>query len=89
MTARQPLYWLGWLGTALLTLTVFALLLDIPGTVDKTRIVRAATLVGLLALSSTAYFAAVRLVLRHTWPRGTLWAVLGLPRTQASSAASP
>jgi hypothetical protein len=59
-------------------LTVFALLLDIPGTVDRARIVRVATLVGLLALSSVVYFAAVRLVLRHSWPRGTLWAVLGV-----------
>ena len=78
MRARGPLCWLAWLGTALLMLTVFALLLDIPGTVDKTRIVRVATLVGLLALSSIVYFAAVRLVLRHTWPGGTLWAVLGV-----------
>lgn len=78
MMARGPLCWLAWLGAALLTLTVFALVLDIPSTVDEARILRVATLVGLLALSSTVYFAAVRLVLRHTWPRGTLGAVLGV-----------
>jgi hypothetical protein len=30
MTARMPLRWLVWLGTALLALTLFGLLLDVP-----------------------------------------------------------
>jgi hypothetical protein len=47
---------------------MFALVLDIPSTVDEVRILRVATLVGLLALSSTVYFAAVRLVLRPRHP---------------------
>ena len=59
-------------------LTVFALLVDVPSTVGEVHVLRVATLVGLLALSSTVYFAAVRLVLRYTWPRGTLGAVLGV-----------
>ncbi|WP_084623220.1 glycosyltransferase 87 family protein [Acidisphaera rubrifaciens] len=75
---RRPLYRLGSLGAALLTLTVLALLLDIPASFDTARTVRVAILVGLLALSSGLYFAAVRLVLRHTWPRGTVWVVLGV-----------
>ena len=53
---------------ALLTLTMFALVLDIPSTVDALRILRVAILVGLLALSSTVYFAAVRLVLTTAHP---------------------
>jgi hypothetical protein len=68
MMARAPLCWLTWLGAALLTLTMFALVLDIPSTVDEVRILRVATLVGLLALSSTVYFAAVRLVPRPRHP---------------------
>src|ERR1700677_75014 len=78
MMVRGPLCWLTWLGAALLVLTVFALLVDVPSTVGEVHVLRVATLVGLLALSSTVYFAAVRLVLRYTWPRGTLGAVLGV-----------
>lgn len=54
MTAVGPLCWLGWLGTALLMLTIFTLLLNVLATVDKTRIVRVTTLA---ALTSSAHFA--------------------------------
>jgi hypothetical protein len=54
MTAMGPLCWLGWLGTALLMLTIFTLLLNVPATVDKTRIVRVTTPA---TLTSSAYFA--------------------------------
>lgn len=77
MTARGPLHWLALLGAALLTLTVFGLLLDVPETTGDGRVVRMGLLVGTLTLSAAAYFAAVRLILRHAWPRCTIWIVLG------------
>ncbi len=78
MTSRPPRYWLACLGAALLTLTVFGLLLDVPATAGEVRLVRMAVLVGLLVLAAAVYFAAVRLVLRYAWPRGTTWVVLGV-----------
>lgn len=78
MTTRAPLSRLTWLGAALLVLTLFGLLVGEQAAVDEVRVSRLAILVGLLALSSAVYFAAVRLVLRNTWPRGTLWSVLGM-----------
>jgi len=35
-------------------------------------------LLGLLALPTAAYFAAVRLILRYAWPRCAIWVVLGV-----------
>jgi hypothetical protein len=29
-------------------------------------------------VAGAIYFAAVRLILRHVWPRGTVWIVLGV-----------
>jgi alpha-1,6-mannosyltransferase len=78
MTARPPLCCLAWLAAALLALTVFGLLLDVPLTAGEVRLVRMAELVGLLVLSAAVYFAAVRLVLRYAWPRTTTWLVLGV-----------
>jgi hypothetical protein len=49
------------LGAALLTLTAFGLLLDVPATAGEVRFARMAVLVGLLVLSAALYFAAVRL----------------------------
>jgi alpha-1,6-mannosyltransferase len=66
------------LGAALLTLTAFGLLLDVPAIPGEVRLARMAVLVGLLVLSAAVYFAAVRLVLRDAWPRGTTWVVLGV-----------
>jgi len=78
MTANAPLRWLTWLGAALLALTIFALLLDVPASTGDVRFLRVSMLVGLLALSAGIYFAAVRLILRHTWPRCAIWIVLGV-----------
>ena len=75
----KALFWLPIaLGAALLALAAGGLLLDIPASIGEARILRVNTPVGLLMLSATIYFAAVRLVLRHTWPRGTAWIALGV-----------
>ena len=78
MTPKAPLYWLTWLGTALVALTISGLLLDVPARTGDVRFLRVSMLVGLLAFSAGIYFAAVRLILRHTWPRCTIWIVLGV-----------
>jgi alpha-1,6-mannosyltransferase len=78
MTAKAPQRWLTWLGAALLALTMFGLLLDVPATTGDVRFLRVSMLVGLLVFSAAIYFAAVRLILRHTWPRCTIWVVLGV-----------
>jgi alpha-1,6-mannosyltransferase len=78
MTARMPLRWLLWLGTALLALTLFGLLLDVPAVAGDERAFRVTILLGLLVLAAAVYFAAVRLILRHAWPRGTVWLVVGV-----------
>jgi hypothetical protein len=49
-----------------------------PGEHGATRILRLNVLVGLLMVAGAIYFAAVRLILRHVWPRGTVWIVLGV-----------
>ena len=73
----KALFWLLIaLGAALLALAAGGLLLDIPASIGEARILRVNVLIGLLMLSAIIYFAAVRLVLRHTWPRGTVWIVL-------------
>jgi hypothetical protein len=66
------------LGAALLALAAGGLLLDIPASTGGARILSVNVLVGPLILSATIYFAAVSLVLRHAWPRGTVWVVLGV-----------
>ena len=78
MTARMPLRWLVWLGTALLALTLFGLLLDVPAAAGDVRVFRVRMLLGLLVLAAAVYFAAVRLILRYAWPRGTVWIVVGV-----------
>jgi alpha-1,6-mannosyltransferase len=78
MTAKAPLRLLTWLGAALLALTIFGLLLDVPATSGDLHSRRVSMLLGLLAFSAAIYFAAVRLILRHTWPRGTIWLVLAV-----------
>jgi hypothetical protein len=78
MTAKAPLRWLTWLGAALLALTIFGLLLDLPAATGDLRSLRVSILLGLLAFSAAIYFVAARLVLRHSWPRGTIWLVLGV-----------
>lgn len=78
MTARMPLCWLVWLGTALLALTLFGLLLDVPAAEGDGRALRVTILVGLLVIASAVYFATVRLILRYAWPRGTVWFVVGV-----------
>ena len=78
MTGKALFWLLGGLGAALLALAAGGLLLDIPASTGEARILRVNVLIGLLILSATIYFAAVRLVLRHTWPRGTVWVVLGV-----------
>jgi hypothetical protein len=75
MTARPPLYWLTWFGAALLTLTAFALLLDLPAIAGEVRRLRMAVLVGLLVLSAAVYPAAARVVLCHAWPRWLISAI--------------
>jgi hypothetical protein len=62
----------------LLLLATAALLLDNPASTGAARSSRVAVLVGLLVVSAAAYFGAVRLILRHTWPRSTVWIVLGV-----------
>jgi alpha-1,6-mannosyltransferase len=57
---------------------MFGLLLDVPATTGDVRFLRVSMLVGLLVFSAAIYFAAVRLILRHTWPRCTIWVVLGV-----------
>ena len=78
MMGKALLWLLVGLGAALLALAAGGQLLDIPASTGEARILRVNVLVGLLILSATIYFAAVRLVLRHTWPRGTVWVVLGV-----------
>ena len=78
MTARMPLRWLVWLGTALLALTLFGLLLDVPATEGDGHAFRVTILLGLLVLAAAVYFATVRLILRYAWPRGTVWIVVGV-----------
>ena len=76
MRGKALLWLLVGLGAALLALAAGGQLLDIPASTGEARILH--VLVGLLILSAIIYFAAVRLVLRHTWPRGTVWVVLGV-----------
>ena len=78
MTARMPLRWLVWLGTSLMALTLFGVLLDVPAVADDGRAFRVTILLGLLLLAAAVYLAAVRLILRHAWPRGTVWIVVGV-----------
>ena len=78
MTARMPLRWLVWLGIALLALTLFGLLLDVPAAEGDGRAFRVTILFGLLVLAAAVYFATVRLILRYAWPRGTVWIVVGV-----------
>ena len=78
ITARKPLRWLVWLGTALLALTLFGLLLDVPAAEGDGRAFRVTILLGLLVLAAAVYFATVRLILRYAWPRGTVWIVVGV-----------
>ena len=78
MTAGKPLRWLVRLGTALLALTLFGLMVDVPAAAGDTRIFRVRMLLGLLVVAAAVYFAAVRLILRCAWPRGTVWIVVGV-----------
>jgi Glycosyltransferase family 87 len=78
MRGKALLWLLGGLGAALLALAAGGLLLDIPASTGEARILRVNVLIGLLMLSASIYFAAVRLVLRHAWPRGTVWVVVGV-----------
>jgi alpha-1,6-mannosyltransferase len=78
MRGRPPLGLLVGLGTALLSLGACGILLDIPASRGATRILRLNVLVGLLMVAAAIYFAAVRLILRRAWPRGTVWIVLGV-----------
>jgi len=78
MRSRRAWVLLCILGGALLLLTLAGLLLDLPGSAGRVRIARVNILVGLLVAASAAYFAAVRLILRHAWPRRTLWLVLAV-----------
>lgn len=78
LTARTPLWWLAGLGAALLALTLFGLLLDVPAAASDGRAFRVTILLGLLVLAAGVYFTAVRLILCHAWPRGTVWIVVGV-----------
>ena len=78
MTPGAPRRWLAWLAAALLALTAAGLLLDVPETTGMARIARVNVLVGFLTLSAVVYFGAIRLILRHSWPRSTVWIVLGV-----------
>jgi hypothetical protein len=68
MTGKALLWLLVGLGAALLALAAGGQLLDIPASTGEARILRVNVLVGLLILSAIIYFAAVRLVLRHSGP---------------------
>ena len=66
------------LGLALLALTVAGLCIDPPAIARGAHVARLGWLVLLLCLSAAVYFAAVILVRRGAWPRGTVWIVLGV-----------
>nr|WP_294524080.1 glycosyltransferase 87 family protein [uncultured Rhodopila sp.] len=70
--------WVVCLGAALLALTFFGLLLDVPSAASDMRVVSLSMLLGLLVVAASVYFAAVHLILRCAWPRGTVWIVLGV-----------
>jgi alpha-1,6-mannosyltransferase len=78
MTTKMPLRSLAWLGTALLALTLFGLLLDVPAAEGDGRAFRVTIQLGLLVLAAAVYFATVRLILRYAWPRATVWIVVGV-----------
>lgn len=78
MKAGAPLSSLAGLGALLLVLATAALLLDIPGSTGAAHSARLAALVGLLVVSAACYFGAVRIILRHAWPRSAVWLVLGV-----------
>ena len=72
MRGKVLLWLLVGLGAALLALAAGGLLLDIPVSTGEARILRVNVLVGLLENSGHYRFRAVRFVLRHTWPHGTV-----------------
>jgi alpha-1,6-mannosyltransferase len=78
MTTKMPLCSLAWLGTALLALTLSGLLVDVPATAGAMHVFRVRMLLGLLVVAAVVYFAAVHLILRCAWPRGTVWIVVGV-----------
>ena len=63
------------LGATLLVVTGGGMLLDIPSAEGSARLV---SLTAMMAASGVAYFAAVHLVLTRSWPRRTMWLVLGV-----------
>ena len=54
------------------------MLLDIPVSTGRSSYPARERVVGLLRTSGHYRFRAVRFVLRHTWPHGTVWVVLGV-----------
>ncbi len=75
---KNPRLLLLMLGVALIGATGAGLLLGVPGSTGSAHIARINLLVGLMTLAAVIYFAAVRIILRHAWPRGTVWAVLAV-----------
>ena len=66
------------LGLGLAGLTAAGLMLGLPLDMDTADLPRVQILVALMMVAAALYFLAVRLVLRGTWPRQTLWMVLAV-----------
>ena len=66
------------LGLGLVGLTAAGLLLGLPLDMDAADLPRVQILVALMMAAAALYFLAVRVVLRGTWPRWTVWMVLAV-----------
>ncbi len=66
------------LGALLAALTLATLALHAPGVGAAERIARQNEIVALMMAAAAVYFLAVRLVLRHSFPRRAVWAVLAI-----------
>lgn len=73
---RKRLALLLGIGATLLGLTIAGLAIDPPAIARGAHVARLGALVTLLCVSAAAYFSAVYLVQRYTWPRYTVWIVL-------------
>lgn len=76
MTTR--LFGLALLGVLLLALTVACILVDPPAVPGPAHVAKLGWLVILLGISAAVYFLSVWWVLRGTWPKHTVWLVLGI-----------
>ena len=66
------------LGALLAALMLVTLALNLPHVVEAARVARWNVSVGLMMAAAGIYFLSVRLVLRHSFPKQAVWAVLGL-----------